>query len=73
MCSDTWTAGDCTQYPWACTDPQYPWFKDVCKKTCKICGGGKNVLNFTHNNINIKSKNRTEGWGNLSTRTLCDI
>ena len=36
-CKDTWNH-DCTQYRWACTDHRYPWYRRVCKKTCKDSG-----------------------------------
>lgn len=34
-CADA--RSDCAQNVWACTSTQYAWFKDVCRKTCKVC------------------------------------
>ena len=41
-CLDTWPGivelgTTCETYNWACDDPNYPWYKDECKKTCGLC------------------------------------
>ena len=30
-------AKNCIQFKWACKDTRYPWFKEQCEKTCKVC------------------------------------
>jgi len=35
-CVDTYHS-NCVNYVWACTDTRYPWFRDVCRKTCDLC------------------------------------
>jgi len=30
-------AKNCKEFHWACNDSRYPWFKEQCKKSCKIC------------------------------------
>ena len=55
----------CKTFKWMCTDDRYPWFGQVCKKTCNLCPG-KNSPFVTH----INSCNNLHAYMCLCTLLL---